>query len=180
MNVGSTKEQKPEKRISITPEISKKYIKAGFEVFIENNIQTTIDETLVEDSVALETFGNNLFFWQGIDWFEKVVNSERFYNALGRQFLYTGIILFIEIPLGIAIALTMPKKGIGVSFCLVLMSIPLLIPWNVVGAMWNIFALPDIGLLGYGINNWLNIMNNNGFPFAEFELKEPNVSNSKI
>ena len=30
------------------------------------------------------------------------------------------------------------------------------------------------------INNWLNIMNNNGFPFAEFELKESNVSNSKI
>ena len=112
--------------------------------------------TVVNYSVQ-ETFGNNLFFWQGIDWFEKVVNSERFYNALGRQFLYTGIILLIEIPLGIAIALTMPKKGIGVSLCLVLMSIPLLIPWNVVGAMWNIFALPDIGLLGYAINNWLNI-----------------------
>ena len=112
--------------------------------------------TVVNYSVQ-ETFGNNLFFWQGIDWFEKVVNSERFYNALGRQFLYTGIILVIEIPLGIAIALTMPKKGIGVSLCLVLMSIPLLIPWNVVGAMWNIFALPDIGLLGYAINNWLNI-----------------------
>ena len=105
--------------------------------------------TVVNYSVQ-ETFGNNLFFWQGIDWFEKVVNSERFYNALGRQFLYTGIILVIEIPLGIAIALTMPKKGIGVSICLVLMSIPLLIPWNVVGAMWNIFALPDIGLLGIG------------------------------
>ena len=112
--------------------------------------------TVVNYSVQ-ETFGNNLFFWQGIDWFEKVVNSERFYNSLGRQFLYTGIILVIEIPLGIAIALTMPKKGIGVAFCLVLMSIPLLIPWNVVGAMWNIFALPDIGLLGYAINNWLNI-----------------------
>ena len=112
--------------------------------------------TVVNYSVQ-ETFGNNLFFWQGIDWFEKIVNSERFYNALGRQFLYTGIILIIEIPLGIAIALSMPKKGIGVSFCLVLMSIPLLIPWNVVGAMWNIFALPDIGLLGYAINNWLNI-----------------------
>ena len=35
-----------------------------------------------------------------------------------------------------------------VSVCLVLMALPLLIPWNVVGAMWNIFALPDIGLLG--------------------------------
>jgi glycerol transport system permease protein len=35
----------------------------------------------------------------------------------------------------------MPKKGWGVPVCLILMSMPLLIPWNVVGAMWNIFAL---------------------------------------
>ena len=46
----------------------------------------------------------------------------------------------------------MPKKGPWVSVCLVLMALPLLIPWNVVGAMWNIFALPDIGLLGYTLN----------------------------
>jgi glycerol transport system permease protein len=32
------------------------------------------------------------------------------------------------------------------------MAMPLLIPWNVVGAMWNIFALPDIGLLGHSLN----------------------------
>ena len=32
------------------------------------------------------------------------------------------------------------------------MALPLLIPWNVVGAMWNIFALPDIGLLGRALN----------------------------
>ena len=32
------------------------------------------------------------------------------------------------------------------------MALPLLIPWNVVGAMWNIFALPDIGLLGKMLN----------------------------
>ena len=37
-------------------------------------------------------------------------------------------------------------------FCLVLMALPLLIPWNVVGAMWNIFALPEIGLLGHTLN----------------------------
>jgi glycerol transport system permease protein len=29
---------------------------------------------------------------------------------------------------------------------------PLLIPWNVVGAMWNLLALPDIGLLGRSLN----------------------------
>jgi glycerol transport system permease protein len=50
------------------------------------------------------------------------------------------------------VALAMPRSGPWVSVCLVLMALPLLIPWNVVGAMWNIFALPDIGLLGYGIN----------------------------
>ena len=56
-------------------------------------------------------------------------------------------------PLGIAIALTMPKKCLGVPVCLILMSMPLLIHWNVVGAMWNIFALPDIGFLGHSINS---------------------------
>ncbi len=33
------------------------------------------------------------------------------------------------------------------------MALPLLIPWNVVGAMWNIFSLPDIGLLGKTLNS---------------------------
>ena len=64
----------------------------------------------------------------------------------------TLAILLIQIPLGIGIALTMPKKGWGVPVCLILMSMPLLIPWNVVGAMWNIFALPDIGFLGHSLN----------------------------
>jgi glycerol transport system permease protein len=91
--------------------------------------------------------------WEGTRWFKQILRSERFHAALGRQFLFTGIILLIQIPLGIAIALSMPKKGIGVPICLVLMSMPLLIPWNVVGAMWNIFALPEIGFLGHSLND---------------------------
>jgi len=112
--------------------------------------------TVVNYSVQ-ETFGNNLFFWQGLDWFENILRSERFHAALGRQVMFTAIILAIEIPLGVVIALAMPRKGIWVSVCLVLMALPLLIPWNVVGAMWNIFTLPDIGLLGYTLNNVLGI-----------------------
>jgi len=112
--------------------------------------------TVVNYSVQ-ETFGDNLFFWQGLDWFEQVLQSERFHNALGRQFLFTFLILIIEVPLGVAIALSMPKKGIWVPFCLVTMALPMLIPWNVVGAMWNIFTLPDIGLLGYFMNHVLGI-----------------------
>jgi glycerol transport system permease protein len=100
-----------------------------------------------------ETFGDNVFFWEGVRWFEQVLNSERFHDSLMRQLLFTGMILAIEIPLGIAVALSMPRKGPWVSVCLVLMALPLLIPWNVVGAMWNIFALPDIGLLGYTLNS---------------------------
>ncbi len=100
-----------------------------------------------------ETFGDNVFFWEGLTWFEQVLTSERFHAAFVRQLLFTGMILAIEVPLGIAVALTMPRRGPWVSVCLVLMALPLLIPWNVVGAMWNIFALPDIGLLGYTLNS---------------------------
>ena len=100
-----------------------------------------------------ETFGDNVFFWEGVGWFEKVLRSERFHDSLLRQLLFTGMVIAIEVPLGIAVALSMPRKGPWVSVCLVLMALPLLIPWNVVGAMWNIFALPDIGLLGYSLNS---------------------------
>ena len=112
--------------------------------------------TVVNYSVQ-ETFGNNLFFWQGLDWFENILRSDRFHAALGRQLLFTGLILLIEVPLGIAIALSMPRKGVWVSVCLVAMALPMLIPWNVVGAMWNIFTLPKIGLVGYFMNDVLGI-----------------------
>jgi glycerol transport system permease protein len=107
--------------------------------------------TVVNYSVQ-ESFGANVFFWSGVRWFEEVLTSERFHAALGRQLLFTFTILLIQVPLGVAIALAMPRKGPWVSVCLVLMALPLLIPWNVVGAIWNIFALPDIGLLGRSLN----------------------------
>lgn len=104
--------------------------------------------TVVNYSVQ-DTFGNNVFFWAGLDWFRDMLESERMWNALGRQLVFSGIILAIEVPLGIFVALNMPKKGFWASFCLVLMSLPLLIPWNVVGTIWQIFGRVDIGLLGY-------------------------------
>jgi glycerol transport system permease protein len=112
--------------------------------------------TVVNYSVQ-DTFGNNEFFWTGFDWFREIIHSDRFHAAILRQLLFSGIILAIEVPLGICIALAMPKKGIGVPICLVTMSLPLLIPWNVVGTIWQIFGRVDIGLLGhtlaaFGIN----------------------------
>jgi glycerol transport system permease protein len=107
--------------------------------------------TVVNYSVQ-DTFGNNQFFWAGLEWFETMLASDRMWDALGRQIAFSTIILMIEIPLGIFVALNMPKKGFWASFCLVLISLPLLIPWNVVGTIWQIFGRVDIGLLGYTLN----------------------------
>ncbi|MEJ1991320.1 MAG: sugar ABC transporter permease [Maritimibacter sp.] len=104
--------------------------------------------TVVNYSVQ-DTFGNNEFFWAGLEWFDEMLHSDRMWNALGRQLAFSAIILAIEVPLGIFVALNMPKKGFWSSFTLVLMALPLLIPWNVVGTIWQIFGRVDIGLLGH-------------------------------
>ncbi len=106
--------------------------------------------TVVNYSVQ-DTFGNNQFFWVGMDWFRELIHSERFHDAFLRQIMFSGIILSIEIPLGIVIALAMPKEGWGVPVCLISMALPLLIPWNVVGTIWQIFGRVDIGLLGHSL-----------------------------
>jgi len=107
--------------------------------------------TVVNYSVQ-DTFGNNVFFWAGTEWFEELLSSSRFWEAMIRNLIFSFIILAIEVPLGIFIALNMPKKGWGVPVCLVLMALPLLIPWNVVGTIWQVFGRNDIGLLGYYVN----------------------------
>ena len=108
--------------------------------------------TVVNYSVQ-DTFGNNQFFWAGTEWFEEILHSDRFHAALGRNLIFSAIILIIEIPLGIVIALNMPRKGWGVPVCLVLMALPLLIPWNVVGTIWQVFGRVDIGLLGHTLES---------------------------
>ncbi|MDQ6434513.1 sugar ABC transporter permease [Mesorhizobium sp. LHD-90] len=107
--------------------------------------------TVVNYSVQ-DTFGNNEFFWAGTEWFQEMLHSDRFWEAMGRNLIFSFIILAIEIPLGIFIALNMPKSGWGVPVCLVLMALPLLIPWNVVGTIWQVFGRVDIGLLGYTLS----------------------------
>jgi glycerol transport system permease protein len=108
--------------------------------------------TVVNYSVQ-DTFGNNEFFWNGVEWFRELLDpstelGRRFFDSLWRTLLFSAICLAIQIPLGIAVALSMPRRGFGVALCLVVMALPLLIPWNVVGTIWQVFARGDIGLLG--------------------------------
>jgi glycerol transport system permease protein len=112
--------------------------------------------TVVNYSVQ-DTFGNNEFFWNGVEWFRELLDpstelGRRFFDSLWRTLLFSALCLAIQIPLGIAVALAMPRQGIGVALCLVVMALPLLIPWNVVGTIWQVFARGDIGLLGWTVN----------------------------
>jgi glycerol transport system permease protein len=112
--------------------------------------------TVINYSVQ-DIWGPGQSVFVGTEWFEEMLGNKRLHDALWRQFLFSGLVLLIEMPLGILIALAMPKRGWGVSACLVTIAIPLLIPWNVIGTIWIIFTRPDIGLFGAGINNLLGI-----------------------
>jgi glycerol transport system permease protein len=50
------------------------------------------------------------------------------------------------------VARSLPRGGWLASVLVVLIALPLLVPWNVVGTIWQIFARPDIGLLGAVVN----------------------------
>jgi glycerol transport system permease protein len=89
----------------------------------------------------------------GMEWFKQVMRDSDLHGALYRQLVFSLSVLAIQLPLGILIALTMPAQGWKASLSLVLIALPLLIPWNVVGTIWQIFGRGDIGLLGYSINS---------------------------
>ncbi|GAB3684230.1 carbohydrate ABC transporter permease [Salinisphaera aquimarina] len=99
-----------------------------------------------------DIFGPDSRYFVGTEWFNQLLGDVDLRNALGRQLLFSSAVLAIEIPLGIAVSLCMPRKGAWVSVCLVALALPLLVPWNVVGTIWQIFARPDIGLAGVFIN----------------------------
>ena len=100
-----------------------------------------------------DIFGPTDRVWVGTDWFTQVLADSDLQNAVIRQLVFSLTILAIEIPLGIALALAMPARGVAASATLVIMALPLLIPWNVVGTIWQIFARGDIGLAGRVIND---------------------------
>jgi glycerol transport system permease protein len=85
----------------------------------------------------------------GTEWFASVMRDEDLHAALGRQITYSLAVLLVEIPMGILLALAMPATGWKASATLVIVALSLLIPWNVVGTIWQIYGRADIGLMGH-------------------------------
>ncbi|RCW71489.1 carbohydrate ABC transporter permease [Pseudorhodoferax soli] len=84
----------------------------------------------------------------GTEWFAAVMRDEELHGALARQLGFSLAVLLVELPLGVLLALSMPATGWKASAVLVIVSLSLLIPWNVVGTIWQIFGRADIGLMG--------------------------------
>ena len=108
--------------------------------------------TVVNYSVQ-DIFDINNTVFVGAEWYRDILSNPRLQDSLLRQFIFSGAVLAIQIPLGILVALMMPTKGRMASLCLVILAIPLLIPWNVVGTIWQIFGRADIGLMGSFLNS---------------------------
>ena len=94
-----------------------------------------------------DTFAGNSFLFVGSQWFQQVLLSRDFQWALLRSLGFSVAALLIEIPLGLYIALRMPRDGRLAAVLIVLMAIPLLTPTLVVGYLWKVLSLPETGLL---------------------------------
>jgi glycerol transport system permease protein len=77
--------------------------------------------------------------WVGLEFYDQILFSSRFWQTFGRSLFYSSLILIIQIPLGIAIALSMPRRGVLVAVCLISISLPLLVPWTMIPIIWHTF-----------------------------------------
>ncbi len=107
--------------------------------------------TVVNYSVQ-DILGPDQKVFVGTEWFKEVLRDPDLHGALLRQMIYSASVLAIEIPLGIGLALALPAGGWKASMSLVVLAMPLLIPWNVVGTIWQIYGRSDIGLAGVLLN----------------------------
>lgn len=91
-----------------------------------------------------DTFGGNSFIWVGADWYRNVITSREFVGALQRSLLFSIVVLLLEIPLGLYIALKMPPSGAASTILIMVMAIPLLAPlwWLVISGMPWFFLMP--------------------------------------
>jgi glycerol transport system permease protein len=121
-----------------------------------------------------DTFAGNSFVWVGTQWYESVLTSREFWWALARSLGFAALVLLIEVPLGIWIALKLPPSGPLASVYIVLLAIPLLAPLIVVGYLWKVMTAPEIGLLHalFGLAGIDYDMNNRAVVWASLLLMD--------
>lgn len=89
--------------------------------------------------------------WVGLEWFETILRSDRFLASFGRSLLFSMLVLAIQIPLGISVALLLLSLGRWAVWGLMLCALPLVVPWNMIPMLWLGVVQPQTGLLGPGL-----------------------------
>lgn len=75
-------------------------------------------------------------YWVGLEWFAELVQSGELYASLGRSLLFSTLVVLVQFPLGIGIALLLPRGTRLTSLFLMILAIPLVIPWNMIPIIW--------------------------------------------
>jgi glycerol transport system permease protein len=87
--------------------------------------------------------------WVGLQWFQDILNSDRFWASLGRSLLFSALALGVQIPLGILTAKLLLSLGHRAVWGLVLCALPLVVPWNMIPMLWLGMLQPQTGLFGF-------------------------------
>ena len=93
-----------------------------------------------------ENFGSE-FFFVGVQWYQEALLSPDFQFNVLRSLLFSCLALVVEMPLGLFIALRLPREGRLTSVLVVLMVLPLLTPNIVVAYLFKALSLPQYGPL---------------------------------
>jgi glycerol transport system permease protein len=86
--------------------------------------------------------------WVGLRWFTDILQSESFLASLGRSLLFSILAIGIQVPLGIGVALLLLGYGKRAVWGLMLVALPLVVPWNMIPMFWLGLIQPETGLLG--------------------------------
>src|ERR1044072_1003847 len=138
---------RPETRMSPTKPVNQRAWWFVLPVLISVAFSALIPLMTVVNYSVQDILSPSQSVFVGWEWYKEVLRDPELHSALVRQLVFSAAVLAIQIPLGIGLALSMPAAGWRSSLVLVLLAMPLLVPWNVVGTIWQIFARTDIGLL---------------------------------
>ncbi|WP_103332227.1 carbohydrate ABC transporter permease [Pseudotabrizicola formosa] len=86
--------------------------------------------------------------WVGTEWYESIITSGRFHASLARSLLFSALVLGVQLPLGIAVALLLVRAGRAGLLMLLLVAVPLVVPWNMIPIMWLSLINPETGFAG--------------------------------
>ncbi|MBF9031105.1 ABC transporter permease subunit [Rhodobacterales bacterium HKCCE3408] len=95
-------------------------------------------------------------FWVGTEWYRDILTSDRFYASLGRSLGFSALVIAVQFPLGLFIALNLPREGIFRSLGLVLLAVPLVVPWIMIPPIWLSLVDPETGQVGRALT-WAGI-----------------------